>query len=158
MIEQIKILKGIHPGYYLENELRKQNLKKGTFALSLQEFPQTLVAITKGKRRMNTGLALKIERSLDLEEGFLMILQVYYDIAQKKKQEQTHHPDLSIIRPILFWDTDFKAINWQKQQRAIIQRVFERGNQSEKDEIIRFYGMQAVEKILSLLIGTNYAR
>lgn len=152
MIEQIKILKGIHPGFYLENELRKKNLKKGTFALSIQEFPQTLVTITKGKRRMNTGLALKIEKSLDLEEGFLMILQVYYDIAQKKKQGQIHHPDLSIIRPILFWDTDFNAINWGKQQRAVIQRIFDRGNQSEKDEIIRFYGLQTVEETLS-----NYA-
>ncbi len=152
MIEQIKILKGIHPGYYLENELRKKNLKKGTFALSLQEFPQTLVAITKGKRRMNTGIALKIEKALDLEEGFLMILQVYYDIVQRKKQGQILHPDFSKIRPVLFWDTDFKAINWQKQQCAVIQRVFERGNQIEKDEITRFYGMQTVEETLS-----NYA-
>ncbi|RLD44805.1 MAG: plasmid maintenance system antidote protein [Bacteroidetes bacterium] len=152
MIEQIKILKGIHPGFYLENELRKKNLKKGTFALSLQEFPQTLVSITKGKRRMNTGLALKIENSLGLEEGFLMILQVYYDIAQKKKQGQILHPDFSIIRPVLFWDTDFKTINWQKQKRAVIQRVFERGNQIEKDEITRFYGVQTVEETIS-----NYA-
>ena len=149
MIEQIKILKGLHPGFYLENELRKKNLKKGKFALSLQEFPQTLVAITKGKRRMNTGLALKIEKSLDLEEGFLMILQVYYDIAQKKMQRQIHHPDLSIIRPILFWDTDFKTINWEQQQRAVIQRVFDRGNQREKDEIKRFYGLHTVEETLS---------
>ena len=149
MIEQIKILKGIHPGYFLENELKKKGLKKGAFALSLQEFPQTLVSITKGKRKMNIGLALKIEKSLNLEEGFLMILQVYYDIAQRKKQEQILHPDFSMIRPILFWDTDFKTINWEKQQRSVIQRVFERGNQSEKDEIVRFYGMQAVEETLS---------
>jgi len=153
MIEQIKILKGIHPGFYLENELRKKNIKKGTFALSIQEFPQTLVAITKGKRRMNTGIALKIENALNLEEGFLMILQVYYDIAQRKKQGQIHHPDLSIIRPVLFWDTDFKTINWEKQKGAVIQRVFDRGNQSEKDEIRRFYGMQVVEETLS-----NYAK
>ena len=152
MIKQIKILKGIHPGFYLENELKKKNLKKGTFALSLQEFPQTLVSITKGKRRMNTGLALKIEKVLDLEEGFLMILQVYFDIAQKKKQGQILHPDFSIIRPVLFWDTDFKTINWEKQKRAVIQRVFERGNHIEKDEITRFYGMQTVEETLS-----NYA-
>ena len=152
MIEQINILKGIHPGFFLENELKKKSLKKGQFALSLQEFPQTLVAITKGKRRMNIGLALKIEKSLNLEEGFLMILQVYYDIAQKKKQEQIHYPDLSILRPILFWDTDLKTINWEQQKRAVIQRVFERGNQKEKDEITRFYGKQAVEETLG-----NYA-
>ncbi len=152
MIEQINILKGIHPGFFLENELKKKSLRKGQFALSLQEFPQTLVAITKGKRRMNIGLALKIEKSLNLEEGFLMILQVYYDIAQKKKQEQIHHPNLSILRPILFWDTDLKTINWEQQKRAVIQRVFERGNQREKDEITRFYGKQAVEETRKTLM------
>lgn len=149
MIEKINILKGIHPGFYLENELRKRSLKKGTFALSIQEFPQTLVAITKGKRKMNTGIALKIEKSLGLEEGFLMILQVYYDIEQRKKKEQKPHPDFSIIRPVLFWDTDFKTIDWEKQQHAVIQRVFDRGNQREKDEITRFYGKQAVKEALS---------
>ena len=155
MIDQINILKGIHPGFFLENELKKKSLRKGQFALSLQEFPQTLVAITKGKRRMNIGLALKIEKSLNLEEGFLMILQVYYDIAQKKKQEQTLHPDLSILRPILFWDTDLKTINWEQQKRAVIQRVFERGNQREKDEITHFYGMRVVKETLNLI---NYAK
>jgi hypothetical protein len=31
-------------------------LGKGPFALSIQEFPQTILAITKGKRGMNTPL------------------------------------------------------------------------------------------------------
>lgn len=146
MNEQLEILKGIHPGFFLEHELKRRNLKKGAFALSLQEYPQTLVAITKGKRKMNTGLALKIENSLDMEEGFLMVLQVYYDIAQEKKQKPNLHPDFNIIRPVLFWDTDFRAIDWQKQQNAVIQRVFERGSQNEKDEITRFYGQQAIDK------------
>ncbi len=148
MTEQLEILKGIHPGFYLEHELKRRNLKKGAFALSLQEYPQTLVAITKGKRKMNTGLALKIENSLDMEEGFLMVLQVYYDIAQEKKQKQSLHPDFNIIRPVLFWDTDINTIDWEKQQRAVIQRVFERGNQSEKEEITRFYGQQAIDETL----------
>lgn len=148
MNEQIDILKGIHPGFYLERELNRRNLKKGAFALSLKEFPQTLVAITKGKRKMNVGLALKIEESLGLEEGFLMILQVYYDIGQKKQQKQNAHPDFNILRPVLFWDTDYRTIDWQKQQPAVIQRVFERGNPSEQEEITRFYGQKAIDEIL----------
>jgi len=148
MTATLEILKGIHPGFFLEHELQRRNLKKGAFALSLQEYPQTLVAITKGKRKMNTGLALKIEKELGLEEGFLMILQVYHDIVMEKKQNPTSHPDFNIIRPVLFWDTDFTAIDWQKQHRAVIQRVFERGNQVEKDEITRFYGRQAIDETL----------
>lgn len=73
-------IKGMHPGYILERELQKRKLGKGQFAISLGEFAQTLTAITKDKRRMNTSLALKIEKSLKMEEGYFMILQVYYDI------------------------------------------------------------------------------
>jgi plasmid maintenance system antidote protein VapI len=36
----------------------------------LNEFPQSLGDITKGKRKMNTALALKIEHALGIEEGF----------------------------------------------------------------------------------------
>lgn len=53
--------KGIHPGFILERELKVRHLHKGPFAISLQEYPQTISAITKGKRKMNTSLALKIE-------------------------------------------------------------------------------------------------
>ena len=49
METELSIIKGIHPGFILERELKLRNLRKGQFALSLQEFPQTLVAITKGK-------------------------------------------------------------------------------------------------------------
>ena len=44
----IEMYKGIHPGIILERELKKRNLKKRSFALSLQEYPQTLNNITKG--------------------------------------------------------------------------------------------------------------
>ena len=149
----IDTIKGIHPGYVLERELQKRNLAKGQFAISLGEFPQTLTAITKGKRRMNTPLALKIEKSLSLEEGYLMILQVYYDIEQEKKKENKNlkkvAPDLKVLRPVLFWDTDIRKIDWHKQKRAVIQRVFERGSEEEKKEIISFYGEDTVNSILN---------
>ena len=70
MKSNIQIIKGIHPGIILERELKQRNMGKGRFALSLQEFPQTLVSITKGKRKMNTPLALKIEQALGMEEGY----------------------------------------------------------------------------------------
>ena len=137
-------IKGIHPSFVLERELKKRMLGKGQFAISLGEFPQTLTAITKGKRRMNIPLAMKIENSLSLEEGFLMTLQLYYDIEQQKKKlnrDAAQKPDLSKIRKVLFWDTDITKIDWQKQKKAVLQRIFERGNESEMEEINRFYGI-----------------
>lgn len=127
--------------------MKKRGIKKGKFALSLHEYPQTFGAITKGKRSMKISLALRIEEALNLEEGFLMTLQLYYDIA-REKQKAHGKPDMKKLRKILFWDTDMNKINWQKNKRAVIERIFERGNQIEKDEITRFYGKSTIETIL----------
>lgn len=151
MENRLSLIKGIHPGLVLERELKKRKLAKGKFALSIGEFPQTLVAVMKGKRRMNTSLSLKIEKALDWEEGILMVLQVYYDIEQEKRKRTTNdRPDLSKIRPVIFWDTELANIDWQKQKRAIINRIFERGNEQEINEIIRFYGKGVVLSALEL--------
>jgi antitoxin HigA-1 len=153
MKTNINTIKGIHPGFVLERELEKRQLRKGQFALSLGEFPQTLTAITKGKRKMNTALALKIENLLGIEEGYFMVLQVYYDIElEKKKQNKSQKniaPNIELLRPILFWDTDMNKIDWQKQKRAIIKRIFERGNDIEKNEVTRFYGTETINSILN---------
>lgn len=153
MKANINTIKGVHPGFVLERELEKRKLRKGQFALSLGEFPQTLTAITKGKRKMNTALALKIENLLGIEEGYFMVLQVYYDIElEKKKQNKSQKnlmPHIELLRPVLFWDTDMNKIDWQKQKRAIIKRIFERGNDMEKKEIERFYGTETINSILN---------
>lgn len=144
----IEKYKGIHPGIILERELKKRNLKKGPFALSLQEYPQTLNDITKGKRGLTPALSIKIDSALGLEEGTMFILQAYYELEkEKQKNSSKEHPNLSILREILFWDTDIKKIDWHKQYKAVIQRVFERGNDHEKTEILRFYGKDKIKAI-----------
>ena len=146
---ELSILKGLHPGIVLDRKLKERDLAKGPFALSINEYPQTLSAITKGKRGMNTPLALKIERALGLEEGYFMMLQVYYEIKEEKRKDfGNSHPDFARIRRGLFWDTDFDKINWQTQQQAVIKRVFERGNDEEKAEIKRFYGEAIVNQMI----------
>lgn len=147
MKSELETLKGIHPGIVLGQKLKEKNLRKGHFALSIGAYPQTLGDITKGKRSMNTSLALKIEQRLGLEEGYFMILQVYHDIKQEKNKQVTR-PDLSKLRSGLFWDTDLSRIDWQRQKRAVMERIFERGNSEEKLEITRFYGDAEVKKYL----------
>jgi plasmid maintenance system antidote protein VapI len=56
----IEKYKGIHPGIILERLLKKKAISQRPFALSIGEYPQTINAITKGKRRINIALALKI--------------------------------------------------------------------------------------------------
>lgn len=151
-MNNIEYLKGIHPGIILDRELKKRKLHKGPFALSIQEYPQTFSAITKGKRNMNTSLALRIEEALGIEEGFFMMLQVFYEIKEeRKKAGMDKTPDLSKIRPAIFWDTDMLKIDWLAQKKAVIDRIWQRGSEEEKKEITRFYGTEEVNKILALL-------
>jgi plasmid maintenance system antidote protein VapI len=143
------ILRGLHPGIILDMELKNRKLSKGPFAISINEFPQTLGAITKGKRNMNTALALKIEHALGLDEGYFMIYQVFFEIKEiKRKEHSISIPDLTKLRAILFWDTNIQKIDWVQQKRAVIQRVFERGDDQEKAEITRFYGRETIDQIL----------
>ena len=150
MGNELSILKGLHPGVVLERELQKRKLSKGRFAISIDEYPQTLSAILKGKRSMNTSLALKIEEALNKEEGYFMTLQVFYDIKElKSKAKEAQSPNLSILRKVLFWDTDINKIDWKRQKKAVIQRVWERGTEEEQNEIIRYYGMDVVNSVIN---------
>jgi addiction module HigA family antidote len=145
-MKTIDIIKGIHPGKIVERELKKRNINQRQFALSIGEHPQTLGAIIKGNRRMNVDLSLKMEEKLELEEGFLMTLQVFYDIKEAKK-DSDYKPDFSKLRKGIFWDTDFDKIDWKLMKVSIVKRVFAYGNKTEQEEITRFYGKEEVSKI-----------
>lgn len=143
--------KGIHPGLILDRELKKRNLKKGSFALSLPEYPQTIVAIIKGRRLLTTEVSLKIDRALDLEEGTMYLLQAHYSINEEiKKERAIYRPDLSLLRKSLFWDTDIEKLDWQKQYKTIIKRIFERGDDQEKKVILDFYGSEKIKEVTGL--------
>ncbi|WP_396178210.1 transcriptional regulator [Flavobacterium sp.] len=146
----LEIVKGVHPGKMVERELLKRNLSQRQFALSIAEHPQTLGAIIKGKRKMNTELSLKIEPELGFDEGFLMTLQVFHDIKLAKR-DPNYHPDLSKINKITFWDTTFDRIDWNLMRNAVVQRIFSYGNEEEQAEITRFYGKEEVDRILSIV-------
>ena len=141
-----KQYKGQHPGVVLEKILREKGIRKRHLALTIQEFPQTISSITRGTRGMNTSLSIKLEEALELEEGFFMTLQVFYDI-KLVREKQSSKPDLGKLRKVLFWDTDISKIDWDRQSQAVIQRVFERGNLQEQAEIISFYGNERVNEV-----------
>ncbi|KDN55648.1 DUF6922 domain-containing protein [Flavobacterium seoulense] len=70
-----------------------------------------------------------------------------------KIKSRTFFIDLPTLRPVLFWDTKKSTIDWEKHKKAIIKRVFERGNEMKKKEIIRFYGSEMVDMILKKSIS-----
>lgn len=142
MDSRIDIIKGIHPGKFIERELRKENLTQRSLAERTGIPYQTINAIIAGRRNLTTEQAVKIDSVLNLEEGFFAILQAYYDIKQYREKEFANlYTGSPRIRRILFWDTDFDKINWGKYKDAVIKRVLERGSKEEINEIQNFYNL-----------------
>jgi hypothetical protein len=50
-------------------------------------------------------------------------------------------PDL---KPRLFWDERYDDIDWEKGALSVIERVLDRGNDEDYEEIIRFYGRDRI--------------
>lgn len=148
MTYNINKIKGVPPFAFLKREIEKKKISQKKFAQTLNEHPQTLNAILKNRRKISIGLALKIEKELGLEEGYISILQTYYEIAIEKQKQTNSKPDLNIITKGLFWEYDLEKIDWIRYADFIIERTFERGNTLEKEEITRFYGKQKTSSTL----------
>jgi len=150
MLPAISKIKGVHPGAVLSRELKQRGLESKQFAIALGEHPQTINAISKGRRGINPALSIKIGNALGTNDDYFMLLQAYWEVEREHKKllKNQQKPDLSKLRAILFWDTDIKLLDWQKQRKAIIQRIFERGNEGEIKEVITFYGKEVVKKEL----------
>lgn len=142
MKSDIEILKGIRPGKIVGWELQERKLSQKAFADTIGVHLQALNAVIMGRRNLTTEMALKIEQALGYEEGFLLTLQVFYEIAEyKNRMADASVSGVPAIRRMLFWDTDFDKIQWGRSKEYVIERVMERGDEAEKQEIARFYGM-----------------
>ena len=149
MLPEISKIKGIHPGAILKRELKNQSLKSSELAKSVNEHKQTISAILNEKRSVNPGLSIKLAKHFGVESDYFMHIQASYDIQiELQKDAEKSTPNLNKIRKIVFWDTDFNLLDWEKQKSAIIKRIFERGNDREIREIISFYGLSTVKQTI----------
>ena len=150
MLPEISKIKGVSPGAVLSRELKKRGLDSKQFALSLGEKPQTINAINKGRRGISPALSIKLGEKLGVNDEYFMLLQAYYEVDKEKQEFLKHQakPNVAIFQKALFWDTIIDKIDWQRQKRAVIRRVFERGTKTEINEIISFYGEKTVEETL----------
>ena len=48
----------------------------------------------------------------------------------------------------IFWDVDFDKIDYQKSNRFVIERVFERGDVDDIRQVRRFYGDDLVKETM----------
>jgi len=150
MLPEISKIKGVFPGAVLSRELKKRRLESKQFALSLGEYPQTINAINKGRRGINPALSIKLGEKFGVDAEYFMLLQACYEVEKKKQELLANQakPNVAIFQKSLFWDTNIDKIDWQRQKRAVICRVFERGAEKEIKEIISFYGEKTIEETL----------
>lgn len=136
---KIDILKGLRPGVLLVRDIREHGMTKTELSKRTGIRYTRICEIISGKRKITLEQSLLLERELYYDEGFLMILQLYYEIKMFRQREGST-PDLSKLSPALFWDTKIGNIDWQQNRRVVIERVMTYGNETERNEITRFYG------------------
>lgn len=140
MHNRIDILKGTHPGKVIGYDIKKTHTSQNALASNIGVTKQMINAIISGRRSLSVELALKIEKELGYDEGFLAQLQTLFDIEKVKSEwSKTRYKNAPDIRRNLFWDYDFDNLDWGRYQKAIIHRVLTRGTQDEQCEIARYY-------------------
>ena len=146
MLPLYESIKGIHPGAILKRELKKRNIKSIELARLINEYPQTINAVTQERRGINPKLSIKLGQFLGTDNDYFMLLQASYEVKLIETKVRSVKNSLSNkIRRVLFWDTDFDKIDWEKNKRAVIKRVLERGNENEIKELISFYGLDSIK-------------
>ena len=145
MLPRLNKIKGIHPGTLLRWELENRNMKGNQLAEAIGEHKQTISAILNKRRAINPKLSIKLSRAFGTDKDYFMLLQASYEV-KKAESEFRVAPNTDIFRKVIFWDTDFDKIDWDKNKSAVIKRVLERGNKKEIEEIISFYGREIISK------------
>jgi len=144
MLPNLTKIKGVHPGAILRRELKIQGLKGSELASSIDEHKQTISAILNKRRDINPKLSIKLSKQFNVDEDYFMLLQASFDVKKTAESQMKITPNINNIRKVIFWDTTIDKIDWNKNKRAIIKRILERGNKTEINEIISFYGKKII--------------
>ncbi len=146
MLPEISKIKGIHPGALLKRELKILGIGGTELAEKINEHKQTISAILNERRGITPSLSIKLAKQFDIADDYFMMLQAGYEVRKATEEDKKATPDLTRFRKALFWDTNIQKLDWQKNRRAIIKRILERGNKKEVETMIAFYGKDTVVK------------
>ena len=151
MYEQYLQLSNIPCGAVLNRIMTKEGISQSQLAERSGIVRQRICDYLANRRRITVEASLNLEKVLRIDtKGFFYRIQANHDIYTcLKEQTEKHHPNLNHYRKAVFWDTDIKILDWDKNRPWIIRRVFEYGGEEEILETIRFYGKEVVKEILS---------
>ncbi|MFC2112760.1 transcriptional regulator [Bacteroidota bacterium] len=151
MLPDIEKIKGVHPGAVLARELKKRGIGSSVFAREIGEYASVITDITKLRRGITPQMSIKLGNTLGANEDYFLLLQAYYQVRKVMKKQildTQETPDLNIISRQIFWEIDFDSLDYTRYKDYVIKRVFERGNESEIREIIRFYGDEECRRVI----------
>jgi len=147
MLPELKRIKGIHPGAILKRELKKRGIRSIELAKVINEYPQTINAITQERRGINAKLSFKLGEYFNIPKDYFMILQATFEVNTYRKSEiRKINPLKGKFRKSIFWDTKIELIDFEKNKRFIIQRILERGNRREIKSLIKIYTLTTIKK------------
>ena len=88
-----------HPGELIMDELEARNMTQAKLAENIGVSPSLLNEIIKGKRAVNTEMALMLEAAIDLPADMLLNMQSAYNM-QMAKSNSSFMQKLALIRKI----------------------------------------------------------
>ena len=88
-----------HPGELIKDELEALNMTQAKLAKKIEVKPSLLNEVIKGKRAVNTELALLIEAAINIPADMLLKLQSEYNM-QVTKADDTFMKRLARVRNI----------------------------------------------------------
>lgn len=146
MYDQYLQMPHIPLGAILDRILTKKKFDRHELAEQTGILYQYICDLISGHRRITLEISKKLEDVLGISiSGFFFRIQSNYDsYSRMNKRENNYHPDLTLFRKALFWDTTIEKLDWRRNRHWIIRRVFEYGAEEEIKETIRFYGQDVV--------------
>lgn len=116
------------------------------FHISLSEAE---LYITKKRLNENDSALLSEYFNIGAKDYFIILQQNHDRFLEKANISKTDSPNLNKIRKSTFWDVNINMLDWRKGYKFIISRIYEYGNESEKEEINRYYGTNIINNVLS---------
>ena len=158
MYEQYLSMPAVPAGAILKRILQKENISQKEIANKSAIYPQRINDLINGKRKFTPEYSSRLEQALGISSlGYFYRIQTNHDIyLYQDAQERKYTPDLSKLHKAYFWETySFDKINWIRNAKNIIQRIFEYGDKTAIEEIIKFYGREKVSDMLNAIPATD---
>lgn len=156
-LEKYLEMEGVSPSLILSRLVAINGNFRKDIAQKAEIPAQRLSDLISGTRRFTARYSLGLEKALGIPiKGFFLLLQAKNDIYIEEQTASKHHaPDISKFRESTFWDVDIRSLDWQRDRKPIVNRVFEYGSDEEIREIISYYGKEVVAELLE---NGRYAR